>query len=96
MLIQSFKLNLLDIKSSDLVLLLFEITDPILTLKLKIIEGINLLKDIGVSHNKILIVFNKLDKAPELEHSIGEDIDGHGMLFGQLFRNPYCFPHSSE
>jgi GTP-binding protein HflX len=74
-LIQSFKLNLLDIRSSDVVILLLDLTDPIITLKLKITEGIRLLKDIGVPRSKILIVFNKLDKAPELEQKLGEELN---------------------
>ena len=73
-LIQSFKLNLLDIRSSDLVVLLLEITDPPLTLQIKLNEGIKLLKEIGVPHERIMVVFNKLDKAPELEHTIGEQL----------------------
>ena len=74
-LIQSFKLNLLDIKSSDLVILLLEITDPVLTFKMKINEGIRLLKEIGVPHERIILVFNKLDQALELERKIGELLD---------------------
>ena len=74
-LIQSFKLNLLDIKSADLVILLLEINDPILTLKMKINEGIKLLKEIGVPREKIIFVFNKLDLATELESEIGELLD---------------------
>jgi len=73
-LIQSFKLNLLDIRSSDLVVLLLEITDPPLTLQIKLNEGIKLLKEIGVPHERIMVVFNKLDKAPELEHAIGDQL----------------------
>ncbi|MCK4702868.1 50S ribosome-binding GTPase, partial [Candidatus Bathyarchaeota archaeon] len=71
-LIQSFKLNLLDIRSSDVVILLLEITDPPLKLQMKLTEGVRLLKDIGVSHDRIVIVFNKLDKAPEMEERIAE------------------------
>lgn len=74
-LIQSFKLNLLDISSSDLVILLLEITDPTITLKLKISEGLRLLKEIGVNHDRLIIVFNKLDKAPELERTIEETLE---------------------
>ncbi|MCW4048193.1 MAG: 50S ribosome-binding GTPase [Candidatus Bathyarchaeota archaeon] len=74
-LIQSFKLNLLDIRSSDVVILLLEITDPVLTLKLKLKEGIQLLRDIGVSRDRIIVVFNKLDKEPELEHTIAEELE---------------------
>jgi len=73
-LIQSFKLNLLDIRSSDIVILLLEITDPPLTLLMKLSEGIRLLKDIGVPHDRIIIVFNKLDKAPEMEERIAEEL----------------------
>jgi GTPase len=74
-LIQSFKLNLLDIRSSDVVILLLDITDPILTLKLKITEGTRLLQDIGVQRSRILLVFNKLDEKPELETKIGEELN---------------------
>jgi GTP-binding protein HflX len=74
-LIQSFKLNLLDIRSSDLVILLLEITDPLLTLQLKLTEGIRLLKEIGVHRNRMVIVFNKLDKAPELETLVAEKLN---------------------
>jgi len=73
-LIQSFKLNLLDIRSSDIVILLLEITDPSIKLQMKLTEGIRLLKDIGVSHNRIVIVFNKLDKSPEMEERIADDL----------------------
>ncbi len=73
-LIQSFKLNLLDIRSSDIVILLLEITDPTLMLLMKLNEGIRLLKDIGVPHDRILLVFNKLDKAPEKEERIAEEL----------------------
>jgi GTP-binding protein HflX len=73
-LIQSFKLNLLDIRSSDIVILLLEITDPLLTLQLKLSEGLKLLREIGVDRNRIIIVFNKLDKAPEMESIIVDEL----------------------
>ena len=74
-LIKSFELNLEDMRSADLVLLLLEITDPILILRIKLHEGIRLLNEIGVPSEKILIVFNKVDLAPELEKTIGESLD---------------------
>jgi len=63
-LIKSFQLNFEDIRSADIVILLFEITDPPLTLRLKLGEGISLLRDIGVSMDRVIFVFNKVDKAP--------------------------------
>jgi len=74
-LIQSFKLNLLDIRSSDIVLLLLDLTDPSLTLRLKINEGIKLLREIGVPRSRILIVFNKLDAAPDRAQTIDEELE---------------------
>ena len=62
-LIKSFQINFEDIRSADIVILLFEITDPPLTLQLKLSEGISLLRDIGVPTERLLLVFNKVDKA---------------------------------
>ena len=73
-LIHSFKLNLLDIRSSDVVILLLDITDPALTLQLKINEGIRLLKELGVSRSRLIIVFNKLDENPELEKTVPKEL----------------------
>jgi len=82
-LIQSFKLNLMDIRSSDVVVLLLDITDPLLTLQMKINEGIRLLREIGVHRSRMLIVFNKLDQAPELEEIIGKELslDVYGIPY---------------
>ena len=82
-LIQSFKLNLLDIRSSDVVVLLLDITDPLLTLQLKINEGIRLLREIGVNRSRMLIIFNKLDQAPEREEILGKELslDVYGIPY---------------
>lgn len=61
-LIKSFQINFEDIRSADVVILLFEITDPPLNLKLKLGEGISLLRDIGVPMERVILVFNKVDK----------------------------------
>ena len=74
-LIQSFKLNLLDIRSSDVVVLLLDISDPKLTLHLKITEGIKLLREIGVHRNRIIIAFNKLDEIPNTEEEVAEKLN---------------------
>jgi len=77
-LIKSFQINFEDIRSADVVILLFEITDPPLTLKLKLGEGVSLLRDIGVPMERIILVFNKVDKAPAdavntIEEELGLD-----------------------
>ena len=74
-LIQSFKLNLLDIRSSDLVILLLDLSDPILNLDMKLNEGIWLLRDIGVSRDRIIVVINKSDLDPEKAATIGETLE---------------------
>lgn len=60
-LIKSFQLNLEDMRQADIVILLLDITDPILTLRIKLAEGVRLLKNLEISHEKIFIVFNKID-----------------------------------
>ncbi len=74
-LIQSFKLNLLDIRSSDLVILLLDLSDPTLNLDMKLNEGIWLLRDIGVSRDRIIVVINKSDMDPEKAATIGATLE---------------------
>jgi GTP-binding protein HflX len=74
-LIKSFQLNFEDIRSADVVILLFEITDQPLTLKLKLGEGLSLLREIGVPMERVILVFNKVDKAPPgTEAAIEEEL----------------------
>ena len=60
-LIKSFELNIEDMRSADIVLLLLEIDDsfPLLSMKLK--SGIDLLKELGIEKSKIIVVLNKID-----------------------------------
>ena len=74
-LIESFELNLEDMRSADLVLLLLEVTDPPLVLRLKLIEGVRLLTGIGVTREQIIIVFNKIDKVTEFHGNLEEELD---------------------
>jgi len=80
-LIKSFELNLEDMRSADLVILLLEVTDPLLTLRIKLAEGIRLLREIEVPREHIIVVFNKLDLAPgaaeNLEKELG--LDHYGL-----------------
>ncbi len=73
-LIKSFELNLEDMRSADLVILLLDITDPILTLRIKISEGIRLLREIEIPRDNIVVVFNKTDLAPGLVDTMEEEL----------------------
>ena len=73
-LIKSFELNLEDMRSADLVILLLDVTDPIITLRIKLSEGIRLLREMEISRASIIVVLNKIDKASELVDTIGEEL----------------------
>ena len=73
-LIKSFQLNFEDIRSADIVILLFDISDPALVLKLKLQEGLSLLKDIEVNMRRVILVFNKVDIDPKVEEIISEEL----------------------
>ena len=73
-LIRSFELNLEDMKSADLVILLLDVTDPILTLRIKIAEGIRLLREMEIPRDKIVIVFNKIDLTPDTLDDIVDEL----------------------
>ncbi|MBS7652063.1 MAG: GTPase HflX [Candidatus Bathyarchaeia archaeon] len=85
-LIKSFELNLEDIRNADLVLLLLEITDPTLVLKMKIREGIKLLTEMGVERERILVVLNKIDLAASSPESICKtlDIERYGLPWAMV------------
>ena len=73
-LIKSFELNLEDMQSADLVILLLEINDPILTLRIKLAEGIRLLREMEIPRERIIVVLNKVDLAPSLAETVGEEL----------------------
>jgi GTP-binding protein HflX len=73
-LIKSFELNLEDMRSADLVILLLDITDPMLTLRIKISEGIRLLREMEIPRENIVVVFNKTDLAPGFVDTIEEEL----------------------
>jgi GTP-binding protein HflX len=80
-LIKSFELNLEDLRSADLVILLMDITDPLLTLRIKLAEGIRLLREMDIPREKIVVVFNKIDIQPETVDNLGEDLQLERMGF---------------
>jgi len=73
-LIKSFQLNLEDMRQADLIMLLLDITDSLLTLQIKLAEGIRLLKNLDIPHKKIYVVFNKIDLPHEDFEIIKEKI----------------------
>jgi GTP-binding protein HflX len=73
-LIKSFQINFEDIRSADLVILLFEVTDDPITLRLKMNEGLSLLRDIGVNLRRVLFVFNKVDLSPNASELIPQQL----------------------
>jgi GTP-binding protein HflX len=73
-LIKSFELNLEDLRSADMVILLMDVTDPLLTLRIKLAEGVRLLREMDIPREKIVIVFNKIDLQPEAVDTLGEEL----------------------
>ena len=73
-LIKRFEINLEDMRSADLVLLLLDLTDPILNLRIKLAEGVRLLRQMEVPRKRIIVIFNKLDAAPEAAQTIAEEL----------------------
>ena len=73
-LIKRFEINLEDMRSADLVILLLDVTDPILNLRIKLAEGVRLLRQMDVLRDKIVVVLNKIDEAPEAAQTIAEEL----------------------
>jgi len=73
-LIKRFEINLEDMRSADLVILLLDLTDPILNLRIKLAEGVRLLRQMEVSRERIIIVLNKMDAAPEVAETIADEL----------------------
>jgi GTP-binding protein HflX len=74
-LIRSFQLNMEDMRNADLVLLLLDVSDPILTLRIKLNEGIRLLRQLEIPRERIFIVFNKVDLSHPPVESLIEELD---------------------
>ena len=61
-------------RSADLVILLLDITDSTMTLRIKLSEGIRLLREMEIPRDNILVVFNKIDLAPRLADTMEEEL----------------------
>jgi len=60
-LIASFSLTLEDIRASDIVILVVDVSDPIDLMKLRIETCLDLLRKLGIGDRKIVLAFNKCD-----------------------------------
>ncbi|MHA1143354.1 MAG: GTPase [Candidatus Helarchaeota archaeon] len=78
-LIESFQLNVMDMVNADRVLLLTSLEDEEHLLKMKLRYGLKTLSRLGVEHDKILLVFNKLDLLQKTL-SLGQKLDEIGKL----------------
>ncbi|MHA1270483.1 MAG: GTPase [Candidatus Helarchaeota archaeon] len=85
--IKSFELTLFDIVNADIILYLVDISDDLELLKVKFLNGLNLLLDLKVDHKKIIILFNKIDMISKSVLKTKLD------LILQFF--PYPFPYLS-
>lgn len=64
-LIEAFNSTLLESISADVVLHIINVSDKDLFEKIDVVEKI--LKDLGISEEKVILVFNKIDAAPKLD-----------------------------
>ena len=80
-LIKSFEINLEDLRSADMVIFLMDVTDPLLTMRIKLAEGIRLLRAMDIPRKKIIIVFNKIDLQPDAADNLGEELQLDRMDF---------------
>ncbi len=60
-LISAFQLNLDDMRGSDILLLVVDLSDPVELLKMKIKSSLEILQETGIDTERILVVLNKVD-----------------------------------
>ena len=60
-LVKSFDVSLEDMRSSDVVLLLLELSEPLRVLSLKLRSGLQILEDLDIEAQRVIVVFNKTD-----------------------------------
>jgi len=78
-LFHSFKLNLLDLKYADAIVLVLDISEKIELIKLKLREGLSLIRSLRGETNSVFLALNKIDRLDEDElssriESIREDL----------------------
>ncbi len=74
-LISAFQLNLDDMRGSDVVLLVVDLSDPMQLLKMKVRSSLEILQETGVDEARIIVVLNKTDLVGhELTEEVGSFI----------------------
>lgn len=84
--VEAFKSTLDELRYSDLVLLVIDISEPIQVVRSKLETSLNTLKELLVDRNRVLYVFNKIDIANNdprrVSSELGESTsDGVGVVF---------------
>jgi GTPase len=79
-LIQAFKSTLLESIHADVILHVVDASDPEIFEKIIVVE--NILKDLGIDSNKVIYVFNKMDKiSPETKQNLEEKYKTYSPIF---------------
>ncbi|MEM1657826.1 MAG: GTPase [Candidatus Jordarchaeales archaeon] len=94
LIIDSFKINLLDLKYADLVVLLLALDDPPEIIKLKFKESLKILSSIGVERSRIVIALSKADlldeeKREALSSLLTPALDGFAWCFVSAKKKEY-------
>ena len=84
-LIESFELNLADMRYADVVLFLVDVSDEPSLVSLKLNHGLKLLRRVGVEPSRTLVVFNKLDlvdegHVEEVLEKVGATLTGYSWV----------------
>lgn len=73
-LIASFQLNLLDIEYSDRQILVVDVSDRGELMRIKLMESLKILSELGKSKDSIIVAANKVDKLEDYEYSAKESV----------------------
>lgn len=79
-LIEAFKSTLMEAINADLLVKVFDITDPNLSLHINVVDAV--LKELDLEHRPSLVVFNKIDACPEpLIQELIEQYSHHDPIY---------------
>jgi GTP-binding protein HflX len=72
--IEAFKSTLEELRYSDLILLVVDISEPLETVRLKLETSLNTLKELSVDMTRVIYVFNKIDLLGESSDKVGSEL----------------------